>query len=137
MPARNGIRRSASLYDFRDMDLLHLLAERGDEEGWVEIADAASSLGFGEDLRPVAMRFAWMRKYGMLDYDERHKLWRLSPGGERVLEAKLRASQSTSLEKLPEEKLVHVMHSVTTHYQHASPMVADLLRREFLFGTKR
>ena len=39
-----------------------------DEQGWVEVAAMADSLGFGDDTRPVSSRFSWMRRYGMLDY---------------------------------------------------------------------
>jgi hypothetical protein len=135
MSSRNG-HRHATLYDFRDLDLMLKIEDEGDNDGWVEAAALAASLGFGEDVRPVAQRLSWMRRYGML---ERHKDagdWRLTDGGLRVIEARLRAAQSRSIEKLPDEAMIDVMANITSRYHHGSPMMAHLLRREFLFGTK-
>jgi hypothetical protein len=135
MRRTNGFERHATLYDFRDLDLmLKLEAEGGEAQTW-ELAEA---LGFGDDGRiAVARRLSWMRRYGMLAFDEERRLWTLTKGGERVTEAKLRAAQARTLKELPEEAMVEVMASVTSHYRHAAdPMIAHLLRREFLFGTK-
>ena len=108
----------------------------GGEEGWLESQALAESLGF-ERARQVGTRLAWMRHYGMLEYDEERKLWRLTEGGERVTKAKLRAAQARELETLPDEAMIEVMASVTTHYRYADdPMIAHVLRREFLFGTQ-
>jgi hypothetical protein len=133
--ARNATRH-ATLYDFRDLDLMLKLEAEADEEGWVETAHAAASLGFGDDLLPISRRFSWMRRYGILEFDQQRKMWRLSPGGRRVTEARLRAAQSNGIEKLPDESMIEVMSKVTQRYWHGSPMIASMLRREFLFGTK-
>jgi hypothetical protein len=127
----------ATLYDFRDLDLMvKLRAESNGAGGWVETADMAASLGFEDDLLPIAQRLSWMRRYGMVEYDRERRLWRLSPGGERVTEARLQAAQSRSIETLPDEVMVEVMAKVTQRYIHGSAMLASMLRREFLFGTK-
>ena len=135
MASRNGNKPHATLYDFRDLDLmLKLEAEGGEAETW-ELTEA---LGLGEDGRmPVARRLAWMKHYGMLRFDGERRLWRLSKGGERVVHARVKAAASRAIEELPDEAMVEVMASVTTRYRHGEPMVADLLRREFLFGTQR
>ena len=132
---RNGTRRHATLYDFRDLDLmLKLAAEGGSAQTW-EIAEA---LGFSEeDRQGVAVRLSWMRQYGMLEFDSERRLWSLSRGGERVTESRAKAAAMRQLEAVPDESMVDVMAAVTARYRHGEPMVADLLRREFLFGTKR
>lgn len=134
-PAWEPPARHATLYDFRDLDLmLKLDAEGGEAETW-EIADA---LGFhDQDRRAVGIRLAWMRRYGMLEFDQERRLWRLSKGGERVTAARLKAAQTKRIEELPDEAMVDVMASVTSRYRHGEPMLADLLRREFLFGTQK
>ena len=126
---------SASLYDFRDLDLLLKLADEADEEGWVEIGEMADAIGV-KDNRSIGSRFAWMKRYGMLDYDEKRKLWKLTPAAERVTQARLKAAAARQLQELPEEQMVDVMASVTTHWSYASPMTAAMLRREFLYGTQ-
>jgi hypothetical protein len=135
MTGKNGTKPHATLYDFRDLDLmLKLDAEGGEAETW-ELTEA---LGFGENGRmPVARRLSWMKHYGMLEFDEKRHLWRLSKGGERVVHARMRAAASRQIEALPDEAMIDVMASVTTRYRHGEPMIADLLRREFLFGTQR
>src|SRR5262245_49995110 len=112
------------------------LEERADEEGWAETADLASSLGFGDELQPLGIRFAWMRRYGILDYHGDRKAWRLTDGGLRVVQAKLKAGQERTLEAIPEEALVEAMADITARYHRGSAMVATMLRREFLYGTK-
>lgn len=135
MPSRNGTRH-ATVYDFRDLDLMLKVEEQADNEGWVELAAMADSLGFGEDATPIRARFSWMRRYGMLDYDEQKKLWRLSPGGRRVSEARIRAGAQRTIEELPDEAFVQVMANVTTRYWRGDPMTAAMLRREFVYGTR-
>lgn len=136
MPDRNGIRRHASMYDFRDLDLLLKLEEEGDNEGWVESRHLAGTLGFGDDILPIAQRLSWMRRYGMLDYNEEKKMWRLTDGAGRVIQARLKAAQSRTIEALPDESMIEVMANVTSRYHHGHPMIANMLRREFLYGTK-
>jgi hypothetical protein len=135
MNNRDGSKPHATVLDFRDLDLmLKLEAEGGEAQTW-ELAEA---LGFGDNGRmPVARRLAWMRHYGMLAFDEERRLWRLSKGGERVVNARVKAAASRQIEALPDESMVEVMAAVTTRYRHGEPMIADLLRREFQFGTQR
>lgn len=125
----------ASLYDFRDLDLMLKLDAEGDKDGWVETEAMARSLGF-DGARDVSTRLVWMRRYGMLQFDPQKRLWRLSQGGQRVVRARLRAAQQKALEAVPDEAMVEVMANVTSRYRLGDPMVAQLLRREFLFGTK-
>lgn len=127
--------RHATLYDFRDLDVMMKLRAEGNEDGWVETEALASAMGFDEDRRPVGSRLSWMKRYGMIERDEQSGLWRLSPGGERVTEARLRANQKRSIETLPDESMIEVMANVAHRYRFADAMTAALLRREFLYGT--
>jgi hypothetical protein len=136
-PRANGTRH-ATLYDFRDLDLLMKLDAESDSDGWVETEALAAALGFDDDgVRNVGIRLGWMKRYGMIQRDERTGVWRLSPGGERVIEARLRAATKRELEKLDDESMIEVMANVAHRYRHADAMTATILRREFLFGTQR
>lgn len=137
MARRNGRPAHATLYDYRDLDLMLKIETERDDEGWVEAVHLASSLGFGDNAGPVSRRLSWMKRYGMLEYDEQKALWRLSPGGRRVTEARLRSAAARQIEALPDESFIEVMASITTRYWHGDPMTAHMLRREFLYGTKQ
>lgn len=141
MAGPNGTRRHASLFDFRDLDLMLKLEAEGDAEGWVETEAMARALGFDDDRQPIAIRLAWMRRYGMIEKPPNAKpsdptRWRLTEGGLRVIRARVKASQFRTIEALPDEAMVEVMANVTSRYHLGSPMIATMLRREFLYGTK-
>lgn len=129
--------RHATLYDFRDLDLMLKVAEESNGSKGVSTHELADLLGFDEgDNRPVGIRLAWMRRYGMVAFDEGERLWRLSPGGRRVATAQLRSREIKLVDELPDESMVEVMAHVTSRYRHGRGMLAHLLRREFLFGTR-
>jgi len=127
---RNG-GRSATLYDVRDLDLMVPLAERGGATS-LELAELV-----GRDPTNIAQRLGWMRHFGMVARDEETSAWDLAPGGLRVVRSSLKAAQTKALEAIPDESMVEVMAHVTSRYQRGDDVVATMLRREFLFGTKR
>lgn len=128
---------SANLYAFRDVDIMHRLAESNGEG--IRSQELAEALGFPaeEGARPVGVRLAWMRRYGMVVYDDEQRSWGLSSSGQRVVQARLLAPELRAVEKMPDEKMVEVMALVTSRFQRGEPMVAHLLRREFAYGTRR
>jgi hypothetical protein len=128
-------KKRLSLYDFRDIDLMLKLEEQGDGEGWVSSSALAGSLGMSDDIQSVAQRCSWMRRFGFFEFDDEKKMWRLSSGGRRVADAKLKAATATSIDKVPDEAMVDVMAHVTTRFRLGDPMLANMLRREFDFGT--
>ena len=127
----------ATLYDFRDSDLMYHLYERANGVG-VSTSDLADLLGFDaeEGGRPVGMRLAWMRRYGMVSLDERDRTWRLTRSGERVIAAKQRAPELMVVKEMPDELMVDVMAHVSSRYARGETMLAHMLRREFAYGTK-
>ena len=132
MSRQNG--RGASLYEFRDLDLMHKIAA----EGSIQTVELAQAIGLGDDHNAnVGIRLAWMRRLGMLTRDPKSGLWRLSRGGERIVEARLRAAALDELQALPEEAMVATMASVVSRYRLLDATTAAMLRREFMFGTQR
>src|SRR5215471_17101750 len=131
--------RHATLYDFRDLDLMLHLAEmvNGDGKG-VPTSELADALGFAEgESRGVGIRLAWMKRYGMVAFNENERTWSLSRGGERVTQAHIRAPALRVVEQMPDESAVELMAHVTSRFQRGEPMIAQMLRREFLFGTQK
>lgn len=129
---------AASMYDFRDLELMWKIVEEQNGSKGVSAIDLADALGFDEgDNRPIGARLAWMRRYGMVLYDEKEKLWRLSAGGQRVVDAQEKSHKIEIFDELPDESMVDVMAHVTSRYRHGKSMIAVMLRREFLYGTQK
>lgn len=129
----------ARLTDFRDLDLMIRFAE-GDELGRLSSHDLAEAVGLEHEnggTQAMGIRLAWMKRYGFVVFDEKERLWALSQAGRRVAQAHLRASATKTIETVPDESLVEVMAHVTSRFRLGDPVNAQLLRREFLFGTQK
>jgi hypothetical protein len=125
--------RHLTVYDFRDIDLMMKLADEG--ASGANAQDLSEALGMNGDVRAIGMRLSWMKKFGMVAYDDKRHLWTVSGGGERVIESKARAAAMKSIDAVPDEQMVEVMSHVTARYRLGDPMVAHMLRREFQYGT--
>ena len=126
---------SLRLYDMRDLDLMFKLRE----VGGITSKELAEELGLAGDNAhsQVGVRMSWMRRFGMVDFSPKGRTWSLSHGGGRVVESKIRAAMQQELLEIPDEQMIEVMSHVTTRWRLGDPMVAAMLRREFLFGTQR
>jgi hypothetical protein len=124
---------SFRVYDFRDTDIMARLLELGS----LPAADLASEMGANGDKQGhmIGSRLAWMKRYGMVGFDPKDRTWRVSEGGERVLESRRVAAAKKAIEALPREELVEVMAHITSVYRLGDPMLAAMLRREFQYGT--
>jgi hypothetical protein len=122
-----------SMREFRDLDLMLKLKEAGP----IPAKELAHELGADEFGSHLGRRLGWMRRYGMLDLDQKTRNWSLTEGGARVIYARKRARLMDELEALPAEELIEVMAAITARYRLGDPMTAVMLRREFIFGTRR
>ena len=122
-----------SLYDFRDTDVMLKL----DGLGPLTAPEMAVEMGLGGDdgNRAVGSRMAWMRRFGMVELDEVTRVWKLSPGGERVLASRREAAVKNLIDQMPEHELIEAMAYITSRYRHGDHTLASMLRREFLYGT--
>lgn len=126
-----------SVYDFRDLDLMVQVRDLMNGDG-VTSQDVREALGMPEESQSaVGSRLAWMRRFGIFTKDEKTGTYRLSAGGERVIESKVKAAAQHRLEAVPDEAMVEVMAHVTSRYRLGDPLMATLLRREFVYGTAR
>lgn len=127
----------ATVYDFRDFDIMAHIHEHAN--GGMTSHELADALGFDaeEGGRPVGIRLAWMRRYGMVAFDDDNRTWQLSRGGKRVVGAHLRAPELRVVDSMPDEAMVEVMAHVTSRFQRGDAMLHAMLRREFMYGTKR
>lgn len=127
-----------SIYDYKDTDLMaHLASTSTDGMSSHEIAQEMGLVKNEEDdgAQSVGVRLSWMRRFGMVAFDGERKLWTLTDGAERVMEAQKIAAMTRTIEAVPDESMVEVMAHVTSRYRLGDPMMAALLRREFQYGT--
>jgi hypothetical protein len=136
--AKKAWQEHARLYDFRDADIMFRLNEVQSDKLGLSTPDVADLLGFEPgDNRGVGIRLSWMQRYGMVAYDREQRLWSLSESGRRVIAAQIKAPTLKVIENIPDESMVEVMALVTSRYHRGDHVLAHLLRREFMFGTKK
>ena len=138
MARRQAPAHHATLYDFRDLDIMYKIHEASNGAG-VDSRELAELLGFeAEEGAPnIGIRLAWMRRYGMVAFDQNTRHWALSRSGERVVNSQLRAPELRVVKEMPDEKMIEVMALVTSRYHRGETMIGNMLRREVLYGTKR
>lgn len=140
--ALNGLKNE----DYTDRELLHILNDVADGDGWASTFDIAAVLPIkhpdGEDhgthaSRCVASRFAWMTRYGWVERDESRTKWRLTRVGRDLMNGKLNKSFQTAMDKLSPGDRVLVVRAMGAAFRTGSPEAATMLRREWLHGARR
>lgn len=145
MASSNGTKKSLRLIDYSDRELLHLVRDHEDDEGYADTLQIAQTIWpkYADEnpthaVSSVAMRFAWMKRWGVM---ERHgklaRKWRLSDAGRGIVEGKLSAAQEKSVIGLADEKLMSLGYALSERYQQADDIPATLLRRAIQFGELR
>lgn len=81
---------SLTLYDFKDEDLLYILEEVGDKEGWATSREVALRIDINHKhpSQCVGSRFAWAFRFGILEKKKNkdgEMIWRLNAIGESLL----------------------------------------------------
>ena len=135
-------RRSLSLHAFSDEELLAIIQERADKDGWVSTAELSSQVGVPaeEGSRAAGVRLAWMARYGVVERDpgRRHETrWRLTKRGTQVVNASFTKSLETSLSGLGQDALWRLARAVTDRYGTSDDVSANLVRRSFLRAERR
>ena len=121
-----------SLADFSDREFVHVVADLADD-GWTLAKDVAKRVGTHE--RNVTMRFAWMRRFGILEISkEPPTRWRLTAPGVAMLNADQRKFRFSELK---DADLVHASHSLTQRFVRAAQPHQTMTRREWQRTFKR
>lgn len=123
------------MYDVRDLDLMLKIRDEQNDLGEITAKELAEALGISEQTQAVAIRLAWMRRFGMLTFNAERRGWSLAAGGQRVVASKLKAARAEQIDELDDGSMIDVMAHVTTRYRYGDPLIATLLRREFAYGT--
>ena len=128
---------SLRLIDISDRELLHIVDDLGDNEGWVSAEHLCKALGLDPDYpnRTVASRFVWLRRFGVVEKRKGRKKasrgeWRLSKAGLDLIDGKLDARAEARLKKLSDGELWGEVAALADHRLRMRQVSARMLRRE-------
>lgn len=100
--------RGLKLEEFSDRELIFRISDLEDDEGWVSTEDflAAVKIDHTNPKQCVGVRFAWMKRYGVLEKDPKttEARWRLTEAGQAVINAGLTKGQQNALEAIAPEQ---------------------------------
>jgi hypothetical protein len=141
---RNNGRPSLRITNFSDRELLALIKDVQDTEGWANsqsIAEriwprAAKNEDFARSARTsVNQRLGWLRREGgLVEKNDKEKFaWRLTELGERFLTGRLTGGTDKRIMGLGEADLLAAMSVVGQRYSEVSYEAAWLVRREWQF----
>lgn len=139
------------LESFSDRELIHLLDDLGDHEGWVEVETMAARVGLTVDgmsdaqlaihaRRCVAVRLSWIRRLSGCverDADKTKQRWRLTDSGRALVKAKLTKEVYDKLGNIGEFQALHALDALSRRYRRTDVKAANLMRREWTHGTHR
>jgi len=131
---------SLKIDEFSDVELLAIVNDIADPDGWVTTEEVSLAVGIDAKnaLHCVGSRFAYLRRIGAMEKDETQtKHWRLSPIGRAMVKGTLTSRESRMLESLSDDKLLSLARGVTTRYRSTGATGAQLMRREWQYGTSK
>ena len=144
-------RESLRLDDFSDRELVAIIGDVCDAEGWASRRHIAQVIFpfIGDDdnnrvrhaMRCVSIRLSWLRRFGVVDKRQtkagEESEWIVTADGRKFLRGTLGRKQMNALEGLSESQLVAATTLLTNHYRRSSPIGANLVRREWIYGANR
>jgi hypothetical protein len=132
---------SLTIEDFSDVELLALVNDYADSDGYVTSEEMVLVIGLEAHENPkqcVSARFSWLARYGAMEKNpDETGSWRLSEVGKAMVKGTLNAREQRLLETLGDEKLLSLARGVTSRYRSTGATGAQLMRREWQYGTSR
>lgn len=138
------------LESYSDREILHLLDDLADNDGWALSEHIAQRIGLvappgmsdtQRELharRCVGVRLGWIRRLSnTVEQSDDRKAWRLTKFGQQIVSGKIAANVKNLLEQGSEASLLLALDVVGRRYTKAKPDAANLLRREFAYGTHK
>lgn len=141
----NG-RVDSTLWGISDTEMLAIVDDVADENGWATTIDVRLQLGEDVESRErtgVGIRLAWLRRYGWLEKGETVRVeqadrfthtseWRLTAIGQALIDhPELTAAMQTALGKLNPAQRVHLTRELGEAGQHGPQEIRDAIRRQF------
>jgi hypothetical protein len=147
--SRNG-RVDASLFGISDSEILGIVDDLADENGWTATYDVRMQLGekvTESDYRSrsgVGSRLAWLRRYGWVEKGEREKIeqsdgtwvwtqrWRLTAMGHALLDnPDLSKAVESALNKLNPAQRLRLTRELGDAGSGTAPEIRNALRRQW------
>jgi hypothetical protein len=138
------------LENFSDRELLYIIADLTPASGWVDVDAIAARCGIAVDhlsdeqlllhaRRCVSVRLAWIRKLsGCVERNPDETLsWGLTYWGQSVVAGKLSDTLTDRLDKMSEADSLKALDRLSRKYLRADVNAANLMRREWQYGTHR
>lgn len=149
--ARKANATNLKLENYSDREMLHLIDDLADEEGWAMVEHIAERVGISvagmsdaqlviHARRCVSIRLAWIRKLSGTVERHPHKddlSWRLTKPGLAIVKAKLNANVDNALGQMTEANVLLALDVVSRRYLRANGNAANLMRREWAYGTHK
>lgn len=145
--SRNG-RIDATLFGISDSEILGIVDDLADENGWS--ATHAVRLQLGENVNDtdkrsgIGIRLAWLRRYGWLEKGERRKIeqsdgtwvwtqwWRLTAMGQALLDnPDLSKAVESALSKLNPAQRLRLTRELGEAGHGTAPEIRSALRRQW------
>lgn len=131
----SGEPRDVSLWGIADMELLAIVDDLADDEGWTNTYSVRLQLGEDVELTGhrsgVGSRLAWMRRYGWLEGTGGQ--WRLTADGHTILDGgKLTRALTNQLDKLNPAQRVRLTREIAQAGGLGPDPIRTALRREWV-----
>jgi hypothetical protein len=139
---RNGRPSSLRLEHFNDRDLLGILEDNRQADGWTHALDVATTCfgiheedpGIKHASRCLGVRLSWLKRYGVVEKHPRERqLWRLTKAGRMVHEGTLTPAQVKAVQQLREGQLMHLTNLVGERSARSGQTVATMTRRAWMY----
>ena len=135
----NGTLESLTLFDYSDRELLWVVFENADDDGWTLNREIAKAIGLSEDNsranQCVGIRMAWLKRYGVAEYKgEGSGKWRVTPIGEVLMKGELAKDEQRALNSLRPEQMILVSRWMGERYQKSKVEAGHMIRREIRRG---
>lgn len=124
-----------TIWGISDAELLGIVDDLADEDGWTATLDVRLQLG--EDVEAVKhsgvpQRLSWMRRYGWMERSGETGLWRLTAMGHAILDhPQLSKSVERALDGLNLAQRVRLAREIGESGAGAAPSVRTALRRQW------
>jgi len=140
----SGDLHALTVYDYSDRELLLIIMEICEaNDGYADSTQIAEALGVRSEhpKQSVGSRLAVLRRIGAVMKDPEapksaNSRWAVTPIGEAVARGRLRATTERTLESMDEGQLLLLTRVLTKRYRGANQTASQLLRREWMTGTK-